>query len=672
MNRVFCTLFLLLPLFVNGQQSITGRVFDKESRTELLYATIQLQHSSRGTVSDDKGRFRLVVPKNSKSDTVIVSFIGYRNEKISIKDMEKDATVFLTPIAFNIREFTVVAQTKEYILKLLNKIIRSYRRSNENDRCKSLLSVISYNDSIPVEVVEAFYNSSISKCNGFDALELKMGRYGHAKDLQFYSMNTTDLLKTYNLFSIDSYHKLPLWPGKMTRNAIKKNYSVEMLPMHNDSLVKIVFATSDRKLFDGHIIFNKYDQDIVEIDLHSANPTLKGIAPIDETHKMNVDSMAIRYKYNTLNRNRLEFVVFSYALDYQISSTNYKINTNCNIQFYDYDNLFMSPIYTSNPFLLNDYERIIGNGFDLQFWNYNYNLPFESTISKLFQHFQNIGYTINFNSQFPIDFNTHFSFPLLKWEKKNRIRWNCFNVNLKPGKKKHDIETITKVTYSDMYKADIGLFFNPLTIGSSIDTVLSYAYFNMRTSYFYSKLIGRPLTLFNIIFDYYSLKELQLKPTLKSIPLSDFANRIAKVKQDCKVFEKEIVSNTGLGKDTLRLKEYNDRFKEQTGIDYYLISEGSDSGEKKDDISKSDPKYYLAIATNLFEKKDYENALVFFEKAESMAEDPHVVIQINYNRAVLYIALGEYSKAILDLKKNGSLGDAPSIELLKTISGNDK
>jgi len=658
-------------MFVVGQRSVTGRVMDLKTGDELPFATVQLQNSSMGTITNENGFFRIVIPDHYKTDTLIFSFVGYEIKKLSIDQIVGDAKIFLKPIVHNIRELTVVEYSNESIFRLLNRVIHLYRTSSEKYVSKSLLTLISYNDSIPVEIIEAMYNASITKSNGLNDLVLKMGRYGHTNDLQFYSMNTTDLLKNYALYQIDWENKLPLWPGKMTQRSIKKNYTLKVSQLHNDSLIKIDFISTNRNIFNGYLIIDLPQLSISEIRLYRKEPNVNSLVPIDTTHTLYFTNMELGIKYNSLNKNRPEIINFQYSLKYKISNSEYKINTNVSLHFFDYDQSFLNPIYTSDPYLLNDYERIIGNGFDEKFWNNNYNLPFDNASTRLLSFFADSGLTINFNSEPPSVFFDHFSFPLVFWDDKTRIGWKHFNENSKPGKKKSNhAEALNKVMYSDLYKADIGFFINPLEKNLAIDSIIVYTYFNKRSSFFFPKPEGKPITLFNILFDYYHIQGEKFIQNYISMCYPELSQRISRLLQDCSSFEKKIVVSTNLGKNTTLLKEYNDEIAKITNIDNFSIDDFAPIINKERNIHDLGPKYYLEIANELFSKKDYKNSLLFLDKAENAAKTKELHVAINYNRALVFISLNDYSKAKFYLEKNVLLNDLPSIELLKTIDDN--
>lgn len=673
MSKLLTLSLIIVPFFLFGQRSITGRVVDIKTGKELPFATVQLQNISRGTITNESGYFRIVIPDHYKVDTLMFSYMGYRVKKLSINQIKNDTTIFLEPTSININEFTLVGHTDEYIFNLLNKVFKSYRAGSENYVSKSLLTLVSHNDTTPVEVIEALYNASLTKRDGLNELVLKMGRYGHSRDLQFYSMNTTDLLIEYTLFQADTKKRLPSWPGKMTQRAIKKNFSVKLSQLHENSLVKIDFISKSSAFFSGYVIFNPSQLYITEINLSLNEPKVNSLSPIDATHKMQFAFMELNVKYNPLNKNRPEIINFNYALKYKISKTEYKINTNCNLHFFDYSESFLNPVYTSNPLFLNDYERIVGNGFDEKFWNNNYNQPFSNSSTRLLTHFEDIGITINFNYETPSIFFDYFSFPLVFWDSEKRIIWKHFTEGSKHGKKdKHSAEAINKVVYSDMYKADIGFFFNPLENNLIIDTVISYAYFNQRSSYFFPKPEGQPLTLFNILFDYYHIKTEEFTHSFSATNPADFSQKISLLQKDCSDFEKDIVVRTNLGKNVLRLQEYNDELAKTTNIDNMSIKDLAPIVNKERNIHDLGGKYYLEVANELFIKKDYANSLIFYDKAENVSKTKELQVAVNYNRALLYIDIKDYPKAIFYLKKNVPLNDSSSIELLKTIDDNSE
>ena len=82
------TLFLIFAFccatFVNAQRVISGTVYDEESNPLIGAKVTVKEFSSLKTVSDVKGNFSLSVPNNDQI-TLLVSFIGYKEETIRIK-----------------------------------------------------------------------------------------------------------------------------------------------------------------------------------------------------------------------------------------------------------------------------------------------------------------------------------------------------------------------------------------------------------------------------------------------------------------------------------------------------------------------------------------------------------------------------------------------------------
>ena len=72
------------PLMIGqepGKMELKGNVFD-ESGIPVPGATVVVKGTTIGTVTDNDGRFSLVVPDNVKS--VLVSFVGYISREVRI------------------------------------------------------------------------------------------------------------------------------------------------------------------------------------------------------------------------------------------------------------------------------------------------------------------------------------------------------------------------------------------------------------------------------------------------------------------------------------------------------------------------------------------------------------------------------------------------------------
>jgi outer membrane receptor for ferrienterochelin and colicins len=104
-----------------GQQTISGSVLDAETRSPLPFATVQLYATSFGTTTDESGKFQLPMVVNSRNVKLVVSFVGYRSDTVSINPQQR-LTIFLRPDASSLQEVVVISGTMKEVSKMNSSI----------------------------------------------------------------------------------------------------------------------------------------------------------------------------------------------------------------------------------------------------------------------------------------------------------------------------------------------------------------------------------------------------------------------------------------------------------------------------------------------------------------------------------------------------------------------
>lgn len=133
MKTISRLLVLVLMLSVNtllAQEfySVSGRVQDASNRKNLSYASIQLLSTNISNVSNSDGFFVLKVPKHVTADTILVSYLGFRSQKIAITpNSNQEISVKLTPSEINLKPVTIRPQDADLLIKLaISRIDNNY------------------------------------------------------------------------------------------------------------------------------------------------------------------------------------------------------------------------------------------------------------------------------------------------------------------------------------------------------------------------------------------------------------------------------------------------------------------------------------------------------------------------------------------------------------------
>ena len=118
MNNLKFNLFFLILFgwssFCFGQSEIvvTGRVVDFTTFGPLESASVYVQNSTIGTVTNLDGRFSLVVPIALQNDTLVISSIGYKSMKTLVNQFDGSEDIFLEEDIASLDEVLVVAETR--------------------------------------------------------------------------------------------------------------------------------------------------------------------------------------------------------------------------------------------------------------------------------------------------------------------------------------------------------------------------------------------------------------------------------------------------------------------------------------------------------------------------------------------------------------------------------
>jgi len=107
MKQLLC--YLLISLFSNVKaahalEKIQGICVDAESKKSIPFATIHLQNTKLITDADSSGFFEIDFIGD---DTLLITSIGYQEQKIAANELKKNRTVFLQPLPVQLSEVFV-------------------------------------------------------------------------------------------------------------------------------------------------------------------------------------------------------------------------------------------------------------------------------------------------------------------------------------------------------------------------------------------------------------------------------------------------------------------------------------------------------------------------------------------------------------------------------------
>lgn len=121
MNKFFFIILLLFSSILNAQ-NVSGTIRDSISNETLPYVNITLLNENIGTSTDEKGHYSINLDNHYK-DTLLISYIGYKNEFFPVKKFIKNQE-YQNDILLN--------EKKEYIDEVIIKVKKAKYSSSKS------------------------------------------------------------------------------------------------------------------------------------------------------------------------------------------------------------------------------------------------------------------------------------------------------------------------------------------------------------------------------------------------------------------------------------------------------------------------------------------------------------------------------------------------------------
>ncbi|AUC75544.1 MULTISPECIES: carboxypeptidase-like regulatory domain-containing protein [unclassified Olleya] len=105
-------LFLLVGSFATAQTEIKNKVADFMSMLPIENASVYVQNTTIGTITNADGKFVLLIPKAYENDTIVVSSIGYKSFKTTVTEFDNDFDILLEEDIASLDEILIVADNR--------------------------------------------------------------------------------------------------------------------------------------------------------------------------------------------------------------------------------------------------------------------------------------------------------------------------------------------------------------------------------------------------------------------------------------------------------------------------------------------------------------------------------------------------------------------------------
>jgi len=111
-KQLFAVSMGLFSLAAVAQTEISSKIVDFQTYLPIESASIYIQNTTVGTVSNSDGKFVLQVPREFENDTLVISSIGFKSYKTPLEGFDPSMDIFLEEDIASLDEILVVASTR--------------------------------------------------------------------------------------------------------------------------------------------------------------------------------------------------------------------------------------------------------------------------------------------------------------------------------------------------------------------------------------------------------------------------------------------------------------------------------------------------------------------------------------------------------------------------------
>jgi len=651
---LFSFLFTSIFFSLYAQDEIKGTLLNKKSGEALSYATIQVKNDSRGAVTNEDGAFELQCFKN---DTLIISYISFERKEIPCTYFIENQIYYLNPVINELKTVEISAsKNTDYMLDLLISAKKKIRKT-DHPESKAYFTLKSNFNNRPLELLECYYNTQLSP-DGFENLQLKNGRIGVSKmDNQwFVSLSTTEIISDYHILN-KKYNKLPANPLQLNKRQIKKSYDYKYINIGN-GVLKLEFTpkSNNKNLFSSIVHIDKHNKLIKKITLFANNLKQHPFRAINSRDYLSNLNLKISYTYNSeLPINTLNKISFNYNFDYQTRNDKKGIATDGVFVFYDVNNPFDLPYYTTPENLDNDYQKIIGLPYNEAFWQTNTTvLPSEEQI-QFKKFFAENGVLHNFHKL--KDDNPMLETRIIPWSNK-RIFLSTLNEDVDYQVDLNLSDHLNFKTISSLYDLSAQIYLDRNVVKDKA-VYLSRTNINTNKSFYYLSTNKNTTCFLNLYFDQFEVTRRALMEKLnESEWTKDQVDSIFYATESkLKVSLSDYLKLVKHGNNEVHLGKYIDTIKTSLYIDNSVLIHDENTIAQLDAYSKTNFTYvdYYNYGSALFKQGKYRVAKDILLKCLEL-DDTHPWLYYNLGLTDLY--LGDTEAACKYFHKAIDMGES--------------
>jgi hypothetical protein len=262
----------------NQMVRLTGRVLSSHKKEPVPLVNISILNKPIGTITNDSGRFDLLIQKQFLSDTIAFSSVGYKRSWMAMP--LKDTCIEIILTEENIR-LPVIEVHAVSVSQIINKVVES---RNQNYLNTDVALTAFYRETVkennrPVQISEAIleiFKPPYQQSNSFERVRFVKGR--KRDDVEKVSSVGFRLQGGPYLFSrLDVARYLDFLPVPHTENIYK--YALRDYSYLNGNKVFVVtfepIVDEGDLLYKGELVINASDYAIVRVVFEMTNNTLK-------------------------------------------------------------------------------------------------------------------------------------------------------------------------------------------------------------------------------------------------------------------------------------------------------------------------------------------------------------------------------------------------------------